>query len=125
MNKKHGYEMFLYRTCGCVKNVNKVGNQVVFNIEPSFPYISDMLIDGGKQPSITLIGRRLIKTAHGMQEEFDVFAVLKSIKFVGLNVPINMNDGDYHEFHVEEAEARRIRGSILNPNTIINVIGIL
>ena len=40
--KQHGYEMFLYRIRGYVKNVNKSGSKTIFNIEPSSLHISGM-----------------------------------------------------------------------------------
>ena len=57
---KHGYEMFLYRIRGYVKNVNKSGSQTIFNIEPSSLHASDMQIGGVTHSAITLIGHRLI-----------------------------------------------------------------
>ena len=123
--KQHGYEMFLYRIRGYVKNVKKSGSQTIFNIEPSSLHISGMQINGVTHPAITLIGHRLIKTAQGMKSDDDVFGALQSVKFVCTNVPANLKDGDYHEFHIEEAEAIRIKPLMADPNLVVKVAGIL
>ena len=123
--KQHGYEMFLYRIRGYVKNLNKSGSQTIFNIEPSSIHISDMPINGVAHPAITLIGHRLIRTTQGMKSDDNVFAVLQSVKFVCTNVPVNFKDGDYHEFHIEEAEAMRIQPLNSNPQLVVTVSGIL
>lgn len=73
VNRKHGYEMFLYTVRGYVKNVNRRSTQISFNVEPTIPHVLDANVDGDIKPSITLIGRRLIKTEHGMKQEDEVF----------------------------------------------------
>lgn len=121
----HGYEMFLYTVRGHVINVNQMAGMTSFNIEPSVPHVSDMNIDGEVKPSITLIGRRLVKTVQGIVQEDDVFPVLESTTFVCDNAPAGMRDGDYHELHINEAEAQRIKPLIADPNLVLNVAGIL
>ena len=125
VNRKHGYEMFLYTVRGYVKNVNRRSTQISFNVEPTIPHVSDTNVDGDIKPSITLIGRRLIKTEHGMKQEDDVFPVLKSVTVVCSNAPLSMRDGGYHELHINEAEAQRIKPLMADPNLVVNVAGIL
>lgn len=124
-NKQCGYEMFLYTVRGHIKNVNQGDVHSSFNIEPSVPHISDMSIDGDVKPSITLIGRRLVKTEKGMIQEDDVFPVLKSATFVYDNAPAGVREGDCHELYINEAEAQRIKPLMADPNLVVKVAGIL
>ena len=125
VNRKHCYEMFLYRVRGHVKNVNQVRTQTSFNVEPIPPHASDTDVDGIRKSSVTLIGNRMLKTDNGMNEEGDVFPVLQSTKFICTNAPVGMKDGDYHELHIDETEAQRIKPFMANPNLVVNVAGML
>lgn len=125
VNRKHGYEMFVYTVRGYVKNVNRQGTQISFNVEPTIPHVSVENVDGDIKPSITLVGRRLIKTEQGMKQADDIFSVLQSTTFVCTSAPIGIRDGDCYELHIEEPEAQRIKLLMTDPNLVVNVAGML
>ncbi len=119
------YERFLYHVRGYIKNLTEVDGFITFNLEPSNIYGSDMNIDGNVLPSITLIGRRLTKTKHGMEHEEDVVPVLATTIFKCVGVPFKIQDGESHDIHIDEDEIQRIRSLIVDPDLVVNVEGIL
>ena len=118
-------ERFLYHVRGHIKNLTKGDDCITFNLEPINLYGSDMNIDGNIRPSITLIGRRLIKTKHGMEQENDVIPVLASTKFMCEGMPFEVHDGERHDLHIDDDEVQRIRSMITDPNLVVKVNGLL
>lgn len=123
---KQSYERFVYHTRGYTKNLNIVDGTATFNIAPHHLHCSDMNVDGNILPSITIIGRRVIKTEHGMKQEEKLFPVLCSAKFRCENAArFPIEEGASRMFQLGEDEAQRIEPLIADPNLVVNVKGIL
>ena len=123
---KQSYERFVYHTRGYIKNLNIVDCTATFNIDPHQLHCSDMNVDGNILPSITLIGRRVIKTEHGMKREEKLFSVLCSTKFRCENAACYpLEEGAYRMFQIGEDEVQRIEPLITDPNLVVNVKGIV
>ena len=122
----HGNEKFLYGIRGHIKNLNIVDDTATFNIAPHHLHRSDMNVDGNILPSIALIGRRVIKTEHGMKREEKLFRVLSSAKFRCVDASrFPIEEGAYRMFQIGEDEVQRVESLVADPNLVVNVKGVL
>ena len=122
-HNKHGYESFLYRIHGYIENLNVADG--TFNIEPISLHDHYMNVGERIEPAVALIGTRWLRVDSEMKKEGDVFSVLRNAKFRCSRTPQGIEEGDYREFHIGEAEAQRIKSLAVEPNLVVDVDGIL
>ena len=122
-HNKHGYESFLYRIRGYIKNLNIEDG--TFNIEPISLHDHYMNVSDRVKPAVALIGTRLVRVGSEMKNEGDVFPVLRTTRFKCSSMPQGVTEGDYRELHIGEVEAQRIKPLIASSNLVVNVAGML
>ena len=125
-SNEHCDNKFVYHTRGYIKNLNIVDGTATFNIAPHSLHRSDINVDGNILPSITLIGRRVITTEHGMKREEKLFPVLSSAKFRCVDATrFPIEEGACRMFQIGEDEVQRVESLVADPNLVVNVKGVL